>query len=57
MAVLYSVTARASAMAMQIWSLKQPRGGGGVAWPTAEAPVIADITIVEVCREQISLVD
>ncbi len=23
-------------------------GGGGVAWPTAEAPVIADITIVEV---------
>ncbi len=37
-------------MAMQIWSLKQPRGrgGGGVAWPTAEAPVIADITIVEV---------
>lgn len=35
-------------MAMQIWSLKQPRGRGGVAWPTAEASMIADITIVEV---------
>jgi len=28
--------------------LETAEGAGGVAWPTAEAPVIADITIVEV---------